>query len=694
MAIDWDAILNAASTAYGAYQAGEAAEVQQEAAEQAAGTAQALSDKQLQAILQWAYQGRADLAPYRQAGVAGLQSAFAGPSGATPALPALATMTPEQVQAAAASYGQGGDVATPEPLRQELTTPRPMAPLVPSDPADYQAMLADFYSGDSGLQTTQPISRAGFGEGWGPSENMAGSPGAGTGLGTTAAIDAALEDAFGEVDAAEAGWGDLTGPNPMLSTNLGAVIDTTDVTGINQETFDNLSQEQKEDLVGLLGGRAPDKTPGGKIGGVAGTILGGPLGALAGTALGDMLASAAQETATEEQLNQLTGLGLFGDRSPGLSEATGQGAGDGGDWETLLSTAGAATGQGAGGGIGGGAGGVSPGFDPSTLPIEMYPDATGMFSAGAGIDPTGGAGLYRDILAQQPGLQLPDAPDLPILGLPEVPDLPTLDLPEVPDLPVAALPGVPELPRFEFAGLDESDPTYQWKLKQAQDAIDKFTASRGGYASRAAGDMLSEAQMGISADEASRQFGRAKDIYGLDYGRTVNQYGLESQRAKDLYGMGTQRATDLYGMGTQRGKDIYGAGYGKAKDLYGMGTQRATTQYGADYGRGMDLYGLGTQRAKDIYGADYGKLMDLSNLSTRLGGLQYGKALDMAKLGAGAASTAGQQATATGQGLSSVYGGLSNQLTNLGLYGGESQADYLSGLGAVPQNLMLMNMLS
>jgi len=89
------------------------------------------------------------------------------------------------------------------------------------------------------------------------------------------------------------------------------------------------------------------------------------------------------------------------------------------------------------------------------------------------------------------------------------------------------------------------------------------------------------------------------------------------------------------------------------------------------YNRGVDTlnrqntnaltnYQLGTTRAQTLYG-----------MEGALGDQKWGRNLDLAKLGAGAASAAGQGAQSTGNALSSIF---QNQGSNLaGIYAGQGQ---------------------
>jgi hypothetical protein len=73
------------------------------------------------------------------------------------------------------------------------------------------------------------------------------------------------------------------------------------------------------------------------------------------------------------------------------------------------------------------------------------------------------------------------------------------------------------------------------------------------------------------------------------------------------------------------------------------------------------------------YSRGYTNLMDMFNMTSKTGATQYGKLLDMVKIGSGASAAAGQGSLASGQ----------------------SEANLYSGLGAMPMNYaILQNLLS
>jgi hypothetical protein len=216
------------------------------------------------------------------------------------------------------------------------------------------------------------------------------------------------------------------------------------------------------------------------------------------------------------------------------------------------------------------------------------------------------------------------------------------------------------LPEFKYT-FDEQDPAYQFRRQQMEKTLNEAAAARGQFNSRAALNALQEGSMALTADEVDRQFGRQKDIYNLGLLGATTQHGADYQRASDLYG-----------------RD-----YDKLQNLFGMSTQREAM----DRSRLMDLYGMAAQREA----TDASRVMDMYNIANQQKMQDYGKLLDLVKIGQGAAGSTGGAAMATGQGLASNYANLSAALQGAAYQKGQANADFLSGLGAMPMNYMMMS---
>lgn len=109
--------------------------------------------------------------------------------------------------------------------------------------------------------------------------------------------------------------------------------------------------------------------------------------------------------------------------------------------------------------------------------------------------------------------------------------------------------------------------------------------------------------------------------------------------------------------------------------------QRALAGYTANTSTALSDYNADYQREKDLYGNQYGKITDLYNMSSQIGSQDYNKLIDLVKIGQGAASTAGAGAQATGQGLSSIYGNLGDNLANIGMAQGSNMASMWNNVG-------------
>ena len=106
-------------------------------------------------------------------------------------------------------------------------------------------------------------------------------------------------------------------------------------------------------------------------------------------------------------------------------------------------------------------------------------------------------------------------------------------------------------------------------------------------------------------------------------------------------------------------------------------------QYGADVDMFNRTLGLGQmQYGQDVdaYNRQRQGIMDAYNMALQTGQLDYQKALDLVKIGQGAAGQAGQAGVGTGQGIAQTH-----------LARGANQQDFWSGLGALPTNYLMLS---
>lgn len=179
-------------------------------------------------------------------------------------------------------------------------------------------------------------------------------------------------------------------------------------------------------------------------------------------------------------------------------------------------------------------------------------------------------------------------------------------------------------------GLDYSfnteDPVYQQKLIEKNAEIDKFLAKQG-LAGSSAGEAFRQKQLdSLKAADEERQYQRAVAARDYSTQAAISQYGLNSDYANTVY---------------SRGVDQYG------RDL------------------------SSTLTADELARARLATNLDVAS---NLYGLQYGAALDLANLGYGSASNAGQSAIQTGSGMSGAYSNLGSGLASTALYSGNAAA--------------------
>ena len=186
---------------------------------------------------------------------------------------------------------------------------------------------------------------------------------------------------------------------------------------------------------------------------------------------------------------------------------------------------------------------------------------------------------------------------------------------------------------------NESDPIYQYKLKQAQDAARASLAKQGLLDSRAGVNTLSDTAMGVAAEDIDKQY--ARQVAERDYmtQKAMSEYQMQAQRGDTLYNRLLNQQNSLYS-GLQGNQDT------------------ALSRLGAAYGLGNALYGQ-----------------------------VYNQNLDLSKIGTGAAGSAGQTSMATGQqmGQNALYAG--NAQANAAMQAGQANAAMWSGLGGVSGNM-------
>lgn len=118
--------------------------------------------------------------------------------------------------------------------------------------------------------------------------------------------------------------------------------------------------------------------------------------------------------------------------------------------------------------------------------------------------------------------------------------------------------------------------------------------------------------------------------------------------------------------------------------LIGQEYGRQVDQYGRQYNALSNLYGLSSEANQRQYGNQLNQLYNLYNLQSDIGNRGYGRALDLTKIGAGAAGQAGSGALSTGANIAQTQLNTGNALANITQQQGQNNANFYSQLGALP----------
>jgi hypothetical protein len=112
---------------------------------------------------------------------------------------------------------------------------------------------------------------------------------------------------------------------------------------------------------------------------------------------------------------------------------------------------------------------------------------------------------------------------------------------------------------FDFQ-LDPDDPVYQWRQAENQRTVNQFFASRGGYDSRAAANMLLRSGMELQGAEEERQYSRYAQRYQQKYNQLVDLANLRTNRGVTGFNMAMQ----LGGAKTNYLQNLLGVGQASA----------------------------------------------------------------------------------------------------------------------------------
>jgi hypothetical protein len=123
----------------------------------------------------------------------------------------------------------------------------------------------------------------------------------------------------------------------------------------------------------------------------------------------------------------------------------------------------------------------------------------------------------------------------------------------------------------------EADPAYKWRQQQQEEAMNRQLAGRGMWDSRAGLDMLADANMNLSGQEADKQYARAVDEYNRSYGDLSSRYNLGYQDLLNRFNVGNMTSGNLAGMysglGNNVGNQILSSGLNAANNSANLNSQ-------------------------------------------------------------------------------------------------------------------------
>lgn len=229
----------------------------------------------------------------------------------------------------------------------------------------------------------------------------------------------------------------------------------------------------------------------------------------------------------------------------------------------------------------------------------------------------------------------------------------------------------------------ETDPGYQFRLKQGEEAINRRFAASGGRHGGAALKALTEFNSGL----ASQEFGNFANRRAQEFGAASSSdaQGLQARgQLAGMYGQGaSQMANAQQSFGSQAASMAYGAGQGAA-GIQGQGAQSLADIYSRT---GTQLGSFATGAGSAFAGADQAYYGGLSDLDWKSAVSQGNNIL-------GASGVATQMvptlAAANGAGVPyagagwSALGSLGSTAATLGMmYAGQNSGGTAHGAGAV-----------
>jgi hypothetical protein len=157
----------------------------------------------------------------------------------------------------------------------------------------------------------------------------------------------------------------------------------------------------------------------------------------------------------------------------------------------------------------------------------------------------------------------------------------------------------------------QTDPGYQFRLQQGQDAIQHAASAAGG---RHGGDTLkalseynqnfasnefnnyAQRQMGLAGAADQNSLGRAYQTAGLAQSYGQNAAGMSQQYGQNAAGLSQQYGQGMAGMATQQGQSLGQLYSGQGSQLAGLGMQGAAVNAGITQGAMSALAPAPTQQ--------------------------------------------------------------------------------------------------
>jgi hypothetical protein len=122
-----------------------------------------------------------------------------------------------------------------------------------------------------------------------------------------------------------------------------------------------------------------------------------------------------------------------------------------------------------------------------------------------------------------------------------------------------------------------SDPSYQWRLNQGQQAVERSGAARGMTLSGAQLKGLTNYGQGAASQEYGAQFGRVAGMANQAQSAAGSVANLQQGQGSALAGLATQRGGALSNLATQQGSTLNSLGQSNLSNLSTLNTNYGNT---------------------------------------------------------------------------------------------------------------------